>query len=174
MMNYLDIVLGALLLFGLIRGFMKGLLLEVATFIAFIAGIYVAIHFSFYVSDYLATIVDWEPNTLNLVAFAITFMVVVLIIYLLGKLLTKAADAATLGLTNKFLGALFGFLKMGLILSALLLFFNATNNLVRFVDKKTLDESILYQPLNTAGRFIFLKVIESGIDTEELEKLDIK
>ncbi|GLB52718.1 hypothetical protein NBRC110019_17580 [Neptunitalea chrysea] len=173
-MNYLDIVLGSLLLFGLVRGFMKGLLLEVATFIAFVLGIYAAIHFSFYVSDYLATVVDWEQNTLNLLSFAITFLSVVVIIYLLGRLLTKAADAATLGLTNKFLGAIFGFLKIGLILSAILLFFNATNNLVRFVDEKTLEESILYKPLNSAGRFIFLKVIESGITPQEIEKLNIQ
>ena len=45
-MTILDIVLASLLLFGLIRGLMKGLFVEVASLIALIAGIYGAIHFS--------------------------------------------------------------------------------------------------------------------------------
>jgi len=45
-MNVLDIILGALLLFGLVRGFMKGLFVEVASLVALIAGVYGAIHFS--------------------------------------------------------------------------------------------------------------------------------
>lgn len=166
-MNYLDVVLGALLLWGLIRGFMKGLLVEIATLIGFVAGIYAAIHFSFYLSSYLQKIVSWEKNTINLVSFAVTFLIVICSLYFLGKALTKVADAATLGLMNKFMGAIFGLVKMGLILSALLLFFNTTNNLVRFVDAKTLEESKLYKPISDAGRFIFLKMIKEGNPPQE-------
>lgn len=166
-MNYLDIVLGALLLFGLVRGFIKGLLLEVASLVAFIVGLYCAIHFSFYVSDYLKPKVDWETNTLNLASFAIVFIVIAFGIHFLGKLLTKLAKAAALGLMNKFLGAFFGFLKIGLILSALLLFFNSTNNLVRFVDEETLEESILYQPITMCGALIFEQIIESELTKEK-------
>ncbi|SFU60202.1 membrane protein required for colicin V production [Pustulibacterium marinum] len=166
-MNYLDIVLGALLLFGLVRGFMKGLLLEIASLVAFILGIYCAIHFSFYVSDYLKPKLDWEESTLNLVAFAIVFIGIAFGIHFIGKLLTKLANAATLGLMNKFLGAIFGFLKIGLVLSALLLFFNSTNNLVRFIDEKTLEDSVLYKPITLAGKFIFQRMIDSEIAGEE-------
>ncbi|MCB0383139.1 MAG: CvpA family protein, partial [Psychroserpens sp.] len=45
-MAIIDIILGALLLFGLIRGFLKGLFVEVASLVALIAGVYGAIHFS--------------------------------------------------------------------------------------------------------------------------------
>ena len=52
-MTVLDIVLAALLLFGLIKGLMKGLFVEVASLIALIAGIYGAIHFSAFAFDFL-------------------------------------------------------------------------------------------------------------------------
>lgn len=172
-MNYLDIVLGAFLLFGLIRGFMKGLVIEVASLIAFIAGLYCAIHFAFYAADFLKGSVSWEESTINLVAFAITFICVALLIYLLGRILTKAAEAVALGLTNRFLGAVFGFLKIGLILSALLIFFQSTNNLIKFVDQKVLDESILYEPITATGKLIFQSFIESEIKPEDLEQLPV-
>lgn len=175
-MNYLDILLGSLLLLGLIRGFMKGLLVEVATLIAFIVGLYGAIHFSFYMSRFLKTVVDWKESTLTIVSFALVFLIIAWAIHLLGKALTKVAEAATLGLMNKFLGALFGFLKMGLILSAVLLFVNGTNNMMRFADEKTLEESRLYSPISHIGSFIFQQVIENGYlkiaepDNEKKEK----
>ena len=43
-MNIFDIIIAALLLFAFVRGLMKGLFAEVASLIAIIAGVYVAIH----------------------------------------------------------------------------------------------------------------------------------
>ena len=71
-MGIIDIVLGALILFGLVRGFMKGLFVEVASLVALIAGVYGAIHFSNFAGDFLESKVDWNENTINIVAFAIT------------------------------------------------------------------------------------------------------
>ena len=45
-MNILDIILGALILFGLIRGLSKGLFVEVASLVALIAGVFGAIRIS--------------------------------------------------------------------------------------------------------------------------------
>ena len=41
---------------------------------------------------------DWGEKTINITAFAITFVVIVLVISLAGKALTKLADFAALGL----------------------------------------------------------------------------
>ena len=112
-MSVIDIVLGALLLFGLIRGFSKGLFVEIASLLALVLGVYGAIHFSFYVSNYLNPQVDWSEQTMNIVAFAITFVIIVIAISLAGKALTKLADFATLGILNKLLGGVFGALKIG-------------------------------------------------------------
>lgn len=106
-MAVIDIVLGALILFGLIRGLMKGLFVEVASLVALIAGVYGAIHFSNFAADFLMERVDWNEKTINITAFAITFVIIVLVISLAGKALTKLADFAALGFLNKLLGALF-------------------------------------------------------------------
>ena len=107
-MNVLDIVLGSLLLLGLIRGLMKGLFVEVASIVALVLGVYGAIHFSDFAASFLMERVDWNEQSVNITSFAITFVVIVVVIALAGKALTKLADFASLGILNKLLGGLFG------------------------------------------------------------------
>ena len=59
-MNVFDIIIAALLLFGLVRGIMKGLFIEVASLVALIAGVYGAIHFSYFVSNFLKEYVSFK------------------------------------------------------------------------------------------------------------------
>lgn len=161
-MSIIDIVLGALLLFGLIRGAMKGLFVEIASLCALILGVFGAIHFSYFVADLLEPKVDWDEKTMNIVAFAITFVVIVLAISLAGKALTKLADFAALGMLNKLLGGVFGALKIGLILSVLLIVFNKLNNTLPFMEDEELEESILYKPVKSLAPMIFPTLIKSG------------
>ena len=133
-MTVIDIVLGALLLFGLIRGLTKGLFVEVASLLALILGVYGAIHFSHFATDFLETRVEWDEKYVNIASFAITFIIIVFVISLAGKALTKLADFASLGMLNKLLGGLFGLLKIGLILSVVLMVFTNMNKAIPFVD----------------------------------------
>lgn len=165
-MSIIDIVLAALLLFGFIRGLFKGLFVEVASFLALVLGIYGAIHFSYFASEFLESKVDWNEKTVNVVAFAITFVIIVLLISLAGKALTKLANFAALGILNKLLGAVFGALKIGLILSVLLIVFNKLNNTLPFMEEDDIENSVLYKPLKSLAPMIFPTIIKSG---EELQ-----
>nr|WP_321228990.1 CvpA family protein [uncultured Psychroserpens sp.] len=161
-MAIIDIILGALLLFGLIRGVMKGLFVEVASLVALVAGVYGAIHFSNFAAEFLDSRLDWEEKYINIVAFAVTFVIIVLIIALAGKALTKLADFAALGIINKLLGGVFGALKIGLILSILLIVFDNMNNAIPFADKEDLEDSILYKPVKGLAPLIFPGILNKG------------
>jgi membrane protein required for colicin V production len=163
-MSIIDIVLGALLLFGLIRGAMKGLFVEVASLVALVLGVYGAIHFSGFAAEFLESKVDWAQKTINIIAFAITFVIIVLAISLAGKALTKLADFAALGILNKLAGGIFGALKIGLILSVLLIVFNKLNNTLPFMEQEDLEESILYKPVKSLAPMIFPNLIKSDQD----------
>ena len=170
-MSIIDIVLGALLLFGLIRGAMKGLFVEIASLVALVLGVYGAIHFSGFAAEFLESKVDWNEKTINIVAFAITFVIIVLAISLAGKALTKLADFAALGIINKLAGGVFGALKIGLILSILLIVFNKLNNTLPFMEQKDLEESILYKPVKSLAPMIFPNLIKS--ETEEVPEEEV-
>ena len=154
-MNTFDIIITGLLLFGFVRGLFKGLFLEVASFIALIAGIYGAIHFSYFIKDLLVTKVSWEEKYITLVAFAITFMVIVIVVTLIGKLFTKIADFASLGILNKLLGGIFGALKIGFGLSVILLIFSKLNNKIPFLSAEQQEDAVLYEPLKNLAPNIF-------------------
>lgn len=160
-MEIIDIVLGALILFGLARGFMKGLFVEIASLLALVAGVYGAIHFSSFAADFLQTKTDWNEKTINITAFAITFVIIVLAIGLAGKALTKLADFAALGILNKLLGGIFGALKIALILSVVLNIFDKMNNTITFIDEKNIENSVLYKPVKSLVPIIFPNILTS-------------
>lgn len=172
-MNTFDIIITALLLFGFVRGLLKGLFVEVASLVALVAGVYGAIHFSFFLGDWLKESLDWDEKYITLAAFAGTFVIIILVISLLGKALTKLADFASLGILNKLLGGVFGALKIGLILSVIFIFFGKINDTIPFVNKESLKESILYQPVKKIAPTIFPSIIKDDKeeDNEESEMI---
>jgi len=167
-MGVIDIVLGALILFGLVRGFMKGLFVEVASLIALVAGVYGAIHFSNFAAEFLQTKTDWNEKTINITAFAITFVIIVLAIGLAGKALTKLANFAALGIINKLAGGVFGALKIALILSVVLNIFDKFNNTITLLDDDTKNNSALYKPVKSLIPIIFPNLLNlNQADTTE-------
>ena len=172
-MSFLDIVVGILLVWGLFKGLKNGLFVELASLIALIAGIYGAIHFSYITGDYLSQNMDWNERYINIAAFLITFMGIVVVVHLAGKFLTKIADFAMLGLLNKIAGGIFGALKVAVILGALFIFFERITASLKFINEETKQESIFYEPVKEIGALVFSMVLkqeaegEDGTSTEE-------
>ncbi len=166
-MNLLDIILGLLLAYGLYKGFKNGLFVEVASLIALIAGIFGAIHFSYIAGDYLHQNMQWDERYINIASFIITFIIIVLLVHVAGKFLTRIADFAMLGLLNKLAGALFGSLKIAVIVGALLIFFERVNAAAGFVKNETMQESIFYEPVKEIGEYVFSMVLQDDENSDE-------
>ena len=153
--NYIDLVLGGILVYGAIKGLMKGLIVEIAGLLALIVGVWGAIHFSDVVGEFLSAKFDWNEKYISLSAFIITFLGIVIAISTLGKALTSVASVIALGWINKLFGAVFGLLKVGFILSILLNILLQINSKFDFLDKKTLKESVLFEPVIEAAPTVF-------------------
>lgn len=167
-MNIFDIVIAALLIFAFARGLMKGFFVEVASLIALVGGVWGAIHFSYFAAALLEERVEWDENYISLTAFAITFIAIVVAVSFLGKMLTKMANFAALGLINKIFGGVFALLKSVVILSVIFVFFARINSTIPFVGKETLENSILYEPVKNIVPSIFPSIIKE-FDSEETE-----
>lgn len=172
-MGIFDIIIAVILVFGFIRGLMKGLFVEVASLAALVAGVYGAIHFSYFVGDFLNEKVSWSEQYITLASFAITFAIIVLAISLLGKLFTKLADFAYLGWINKILGGVFGALKLALILSIVLLVFDKFNNTIPFVNAEEKEKSILYEPVRKLAPMLFPTLIRDGSIDNKTEETTV-
>ena len=160
-MGFLDVVLGILLAWGLYKGLTNGLFVELASLVALIAGIYGSIHFSYIAGDYLSDNMEWSPRYIKITSFVLTFIAIVVLVHFAGKVLTKVANFAMLGLLNKIAGGIFGALKVAIILGALLLFFEKATASFTFINDETKKDSILYGPVRDIGAFIFNKVFRN-------------
>ena len=166
-MNIIDLILSIFLLLGIVRGIFKGFLAELAGLIALIAGVYAAIHFSNIMFDFLAIFFAWDEKVLSIIAFALTFFIVALLISLLGRVLTKMAHLVALGLVNRLLGGIFGMLKMAFLAS---LFFMFLENFHIFeVDKETRETSVLYGPVHGFAPLFLPAIIEEIKEGEFFE-----
>lgn len=154
-MSFLDIFLGALLAFSLYKGIKNGLFVEIASFVSLLLGIYLAIKFSSFIKDFLIKHVSWNPSTIQVVAFFLVFILVVVAVYLLAKFLTGIADFAQLGWLNKLGGGFFRVLKTILILSIVIALFEKVNFDNTFAKKETLDRSIFYNPIKKVAAFVY-------------------
>lgn len=154
-MSFLDIVLGVLLAISIFKGIRNGLFVELASLISLILGIYVAIKFSFLAKIMLSGLVHWNPKTIQITAFIITFLVVVVAISLLAKFLTSVANFAQLGVINNLGGGFFRLLKTILVISIFLNLFEKINFNNTFAKKETLDNSLFYRPIQKTAGFIY-------------------
>ncbi len=168
-MSFIDIVFAVLLGFSVYKGLKNGLFVEVASFVALIFGIYLAIKFSNLVGAILTGIVpSWNPKYIEIIAFIITFLVVVIAIHLSAKILTKLVDFAFLGWINKLAGVLFSVLKTILALSVVLFIFEKININNMLLSKESHDNSMFYNPIQNISKAIY-PTIEGWYDSLKKE-----
>jgi len=159
-MNVIDIIAALLLALGFYKGFKNGLLIEMASIIALVAGSYCAFHFSDFVAEFLSDQFQWNEKYLNSSAFIITFLIVLWLVYLLGKILTKLVQVLLLGMVNRILGGVFGLLKILIILGVLLVFLDEKLGVSSWISEKTIETSLLYEIFIQSGSFIYHQIVE--------------
>lgn len=142
-MNYLDIIIAIILfLFGF-KGLRKGLIIEVVTLLAFGVGIYGAMYFSDFTAAHMQDFLDINPNYLNTIAFVLTFIILVVLVNLIGRLISEVIKSLNLGFVDKLGGFLFGIIKGVLLCSVLLMVLN-NFQLLGVVKPEAKEKSKLY------------------------------
>ena len=167
-MNYLDIIIGLILLFAAVMGFKKGFVYELASFAALILGIWGAVLFSDLVAEYMTQRLSWDFEYQNILAFLITFVLIVIGVHMVGLLLTKLVNAVSLGFLNHILGLVFGVLKFAFILSVLLFIYEKFDSGGYFISKEHRNQSRVYEPIRSfAPSFLpFLNRFDSRENSE--------
>ena len=149
-MNYLDIIIAAPLLYGMIKGFYNGFVKELTSLLALFIGVYVAINFSEFLEPKFINILDGYQEFVPVLAFGVLFSVSVLCIKGLGFVIDKLTKALALGVFSRVFGGVFGFFKVVIIFSFLLFVINDYN----LVNKQIKDDSVLFDPLTDVAKII--------------------
>ena len=175
-MGFLDIVFAIIFAWGAWKGFKKGFVIELFTFLALFLGLYAGIHFSDFVAGLLKNELKLESEYMPTISFTIIFLLVGALVYFGGVAIEKIVNIAQLSLLNKFLGVLLGILKMVFVLGAVTLLIESYDQKGDFVSDKAKEESYFFIPLQSAITFaipafeessLFLKdTLVNGIEVE--------
>lgn len=154
-MNVIDIIILVLLAFFAYKGFTKGFFISIAMLAGLLIGLYAAINFSEFVADFLTNKMRLVSNNIKFIAYMTTFLLVVVLVYLLGQFLSGIAKTAGLGLVNRLGGAALGIVKGLIIVSALLLILIKIDPKAQLVNQKMRDESISFKPVLSIAPAIY-------------------
>ena len=94
---FLDILLLIFLIFAVIRGYQRGLIVGVFSFVAIVIGLAAAIKLSAVVADYLGENVKLSAQWLPVVSFVLVFLLVVVLIRLGANMLQRTVEWSMLG-----------------------------------------------------------------------------
>jgi len=154
-MNVLDIIFLIPLLFALYRGFKKGLVHMIASLLALILGIVGAIQLRPVFASMLDAFFDIAPEYLNVIAFAVAFVTIVLVVHLAAFLLDKLVKAVALNFLNRILGMAFGVLVTAFVISMILWPINEINQERELIKPERIEGSLLYKPLSALAPALF-------------------
>jgi len=139
-MSYLDIIILIPALWFGYKGFTHGLIRELASLIALICGIYAAFAFTDMVEKWIN-----HPNIPKEVYFAITFLAVLIAVFLIGKLMERIIKLVIPEFVNNLLGGLFGVAKVAVFFSAIIFLIQSVDSKHVILREQSVEKSFTYK-----------------------------
>ncbi|GAC1418660.1 MAG: hypothetical protein NVS1B13_14950 [Flavisolibacter sp.] len=143
---WIDIVTLTIVILGISKGFQKGLVNSLFSFLAFVVGLAASLKLSAIVARYLEKQTHINQKWLPFLAFVVVFLVVVLLVKLCSKMVEKLVNIVMLGWLDR-LGGIFLHMLLYLTFFSILLFY-ATG--LHLITPETIRASLSYrfiQPL---------------------------
>ena len=150
-MNLIDLIIIALFGYGIIKGYNKGLIIELSSFFGIFISFFISTNLDDIISKQIVELININFDIVNIIVFILVFLLSYSAIIFIAKGFTKLIKFVYLGLLNSLLGSLFGGLKLLLILiilSKIIFSFS-------LIPLKTLSESVLIIQLHILSEIIF-------------------
>ncbi|MFY4788456.1 CvpA family protein [Aliarcobacter butzleri] len=147
------VIITITLLLGL-KGLFRGIIKEIFGIIGIIGAIFVASRISTQTGELIAPVLVLENQaTIKLIGFVIALVIVWLIAYSAGVVVSKIFSASGLGIIDRFFGFLFGMAKIFLIFSVIAYALYQVNSFKKVIDEQ-FKTSILMPYLLDVGSVI--------------------
>jgi membrane protein required for colicin V production len=143
----IDIILVVLIVVAIIKGFQRGLIVALFSFLAIIIGLAAALKLSAVVAERLGNSVKISDKWLPILSFALVFIGVVLLVRLGAKALQKTVEFVSLGFVNKIGGFIF-YAALYITVFSIILFYAAQINIIK---QKTIEVSVTYSFIQPWG-----------------------
>jgi membrane protein required for colicin V production len=136
----LDLIFVVLVILAVIKGYQRGLIIGIFSFIAIIIGLAAAIKLSTVVAGYIGKAVKVSDEWLPIISFAVVFIVIVLLVRWGANLIQRTAEVAMLGWVNR-LGGIVFYAAIYITVFSIIVFYAVQVHLIK---QETLDKSVTY------------------------------
>jgi membrane protein required for colicin V production len=143
----IDIIGAGLLLLAGIKGYKRGLIVGIFSFVAVLVGLAAAVKLSVVASEYMRQYTTIAGDWIPLLSFLVVFVAVVLLIRLGANAIEEAVKVVTLGWANK-LGGLLLYAALYLLTYSVVLFYLSSMGLL---SQKALQDSVMASALLRLG-----------------------
>lgn len=143
----IDLIAAILFIMAIFKGFRKGLIVAMFSFLAFIIGLAAAVKLSTAMAAYLGSTVAISQRWLPFIAFIIVFIIVAVLVRMGAKLLQAAVQTVMLGWLNRVGGVVF-YILIYLFIYSIILFYATQLN---FIKPATTQASVTYHFLQPFG-----------------------
>jgi membrane protein required for colicin V production len=118
----IDIIVLAILILAIIKGFQDGLIVAVFSMVAFVIGLAAAMKLSVVVAGYIDNAIKISNHWLPVISFAVVFFIVVMLVRWGARLIQKTVQLAMLGWANRIGGIILYAILYILIFSVILFY----------------------------------------------------
>lgn len=144
---FLDLVLAIILILAVIKGYQRGLIVGIFSFIAVIIGLAAAIKLSTVVAGYIGQTIKVSDQWLPVISFAAVFIVVVLLIRLGANMIQKTMEISMLGWVNR-LGGVLLYVAIYVIVYSVVLFYAEQ---IKLIQAESIQKSVTYSYIQPLG-----------------------
>lgn len=137
---FIDVIAIGIIILSIIKGFRNGLVIAVFSLLAFVIGLAAALKLSAVVAAYLGTTTNISQRWLPILAFALVFFIVVLLVRLGAKAIEGGLRMVMLGWLNK-LGGIVFYLLLYFFIYSIILFYATQLHLIK---QETIQTSVAY------------------------------
>lgn len=136
----LDLLFAVILVLAIFKGYQRGLIVGIFSFIAVIVGLAAAIKLSAVVAGYIGKAVNVSDAWLPVISFAVVFIIVVLLVRLGVNAIQRTVELAMLGWVNR-LGGIILYVAIYITVFSVLIFYAEQLQLLK---QQTIEKSVTY------------------------------
>lgn len=136
----LDIIFAALIVLAILKGYRRGLIVGIFSFVGIMVGLAAAIKLSAIVARRIGPAINVSDKWLPVLSFIIVFIGVLLLVRLGANLLQKTIETAMLGWVNK-LGGIIFYIAIYITVYSIILFYAVG---IGVPGQKTIEASATY------------------------------
>jgi membrane protein required for colicin V production len=143
----LDLVFVIILIWAIFKGYRRGLIVGIFSFLAIIVGLAAAIKLSTIVAGYIGKAVNVSDQWLPIISFVAVFIIVVLLVRLGANAIQRTIEIAMLGWVNR-LGGIIFYAALYIMVFSVLIFYAEQVHLIK---QETIDKSVTYSYVQPWG-----------------------